>query len=289
MPLLLLKKPELIKPQALIVPQRLRGNRSRVSRLPAPWVRRYERIAETAAGAVYASAGTAGLGNSTTPVTCTPTVPSCALGNLLILGVVASTSGGSVHVTNFTVPSGWTELGNAGLSIRFSSSIIWKISDGTEGGTTPTTGFSFSATHGWTLAQVYCFTGNFNGSPEASISLTGSSTSGTVPTPYTTANDNDLLCCFYGSGSSNSTYGLISGSGASWTNQKTDVDASNNLSCNLQTAPVATAGSVSGGSSTLTPTGQWQSIAFAIRPAPSSARPPLLQFDQAAINRGNYY
>lgn len=233
--------------------------------------------------AFYVGNGTIASGSSGTPVAISPTCPATVLaGDLLLLVLCGSTSGGSNNLTSITLPSGWTAFANGGLSVRFSSALMYKLADGTEGGTTVTTGWGFSATTGFATAQIYQIRGNAQVAPEASVTSTGNSTTATLGS-FTTAANNDLLVDITTNSLVNTSFTGISGSSISWTNQHTDGDATRAEAINIQTstALVATSGTVvSGGSTTMT-SGNWVSYVFAVKPFIPPAQLEVMQ----AVNR----
>lgn len=194
----------------------------------------------------------------------TPTFPSVSAGQLLLCKVHARAG---TSVDTIDTPSGFTlETGaKVGIGGGLAAAVFWKIATGSETGTLSVTG-TYTGAAPRLSAILELYTGNATtGVPLESVgSNTGTST---TPSPSSvTTSINGGLAVAAISANSATTIGNITGeTGGDYTEAYAEF-SSGTIVLDTQTAAMATAGTISGGTCTLGASAAWIAICFGIKP-----------------------
>lgn len=207
-----------------------------------------------------AGAGISGTGSLSVPYPST-----VSAGDLLVLHCGARNTGDT-----FSTPSGWSLLDDQNNTFAMRSYVFTKIADGSETG-------SLSVTHaGGNLAaaRMYRFTGVASSSYTEGLSNAGiGDTGSTVVAPTVTTTGTDRLALALVFTNTPSAHGSFTGeTGGDWTEAVAEfTDATSPLVClQLQTAQMASAGTITGGSLNNTDGSQYLSIGVALVPGGGS-------------------
>lgn len=237
----------------------------------------------------YSSKGTAGTltGDVCSSLydvtgTCPGTVNA---GDVLVFVFWASCFAGTVDTA--TAPFGFTLINSSGLGTNRAFVAFYKVADGTEDSTTITATGGFAASGISGNGQVYLFTGSGTGGvvPASGTTNTGTSTSATMSNVTTTAT-NSLAVCLVGSGG---TIADATGeSGGNWTKAAaTDNIGVTNVA--VQTAGMASIGSITGGTAAISPSTLWNTISFEIKEAVAAGIPNKVIGSNFAVKRANFF
>lgn len=222
----------------------------------------------------YSTKGTSGAlngdacaGTFDVSATCPGTVNA---GDILVFIFYASCFAGTVD--SATAPSGFTLINSSGLGTSRTFAAFYKVATGTEDSTTITATGGFGASGISGNGQVYLFTGSGTGGvvPGSGTTNTGTSSAATMSNVTTTA-ANSLAVCLVANGS---TIADATGeAGGDWTKAAaTDAIGATNVA--VQTAGIASVGSITGGTASLGSSSIWYTISFEIKEASSSKAPP---------------
>lgn len=216
------------------------------------------------AAPTYVSAG-AGKADGTSATTTTFAYPaSPASGDLMVfhMGLENTTS-------TVTTPSGWTSKWATDDSTD-ASTIRWRtyfhVSDGTESGNLTVT---HSSTSNIRIGRIYLFRGTVADAStvdEGAATTSGNSTTISMPSVTTTAADR-LVVALVGNNDNGALVSATGESGGDWTETVAEFTTASggNGGLQLQTSAMAAAGTISGGSQTVSSVG-WRVRAFALKP-----------------------
>ncbi|TXH52533.1 MAG: hypothetical protein E6Q97_15425 [Desulfurellales bacterium] len=173
-------------------------------------------------------------------------------------------------------PSGYTAGLSTGIGTTVAAAMFYKVANGTEDSTTVTvSGFFGGSTAARVIAQSYVFSGSGTGGYHA----VGGTNSGSSTTPsfasVTTTEANELAVGLMFA-IVNTTVGDVTGeTGGNWTEAAAE-DTSSTRVVQCQTAQMASAGTISGGTMTLGTGGPWKTLSFALKEivAGGGAPPP---------------
>lgn len=200
-----------------------------------------------------------------------PTCPGTVnAGDILVLIAVVRTFAGIID--SASPPSGWSSLNSVGIGTNRVVALFYKVASGSEGGSTATvTGF-FSASGMSGDAQIFSFTGSGTGGvvPGSGTTNTGTSSAATMSNVTTTA-ANSLAVCFVVSELSIAE--ATGESGGNWV-KPVATESLTVVNISVQTADMASVGTISGGTATLGGSIKWDTISFEIKEAASSKAPP---------------
>lgn len=282
---LLKQRPSLILPRerALILPERSRSNRSRLDRLPAPWVRRYEPIEPAVMTAAFGAAGTLSLGDTGGTTGAIATYPAGITANQLLLYFVFCDSGLGQTTQWSTAPSGYTVITST-IAGRRSSGFYWKLASGSETGTASVQPSSFTSGAGSSFAQIVQYTNNATASPIAGSSAgqnNGSSSSCAFGNFTATANDALVVavCGVYNTG----TIAAPSGASLTWTQDSLTTNLSDSMAWG--SATLAASGAVNTVTVALGTSGFSTSAQLAIKPASTTVSPSFKRRSFPQFNR----
>lgn len=215
----------------------------------------------------------AGAGAGTTGTTLTLPYPTgIAAGDMLIASIACSDKDDT-----FTMPSGWaliTAAEQADANWQ-KHSAIYKVADGTESGNLSVTVTTVTANEGQ-VGRIYLFKGCSPQAPHAPSTVVSVAASTTVSAPsVTTTEPRELAIALVYIGSDTASVDFTGESGGDWTEALAEytLNAGFGISHNLQmqTAVLASAGTISGGTFTIT-SARSVCLGFALKPA----RPSLL-------------
>lgn len=236
----------------------------------------------------YSSVGTAG---SVSSDACAGTYEVTAqapgtvnAGDILIYYVGASTFGGTVDSQN--PPPGFTALKSVGGGTGRMVSIFYRVADGSEDNTSYTCNGTYSSFLCIGGAKIWSFTGSGTGGVVGASGSTGSGSDTSAEMPaVTTTQANSLAVAFVAC--NGSTVGEATGeSGGDWVKPLATQALTNNAVA-LHTANMASIGTISGGSSTLSGGSLWEVMTFEIKEAVTAAgrlfAPPLRHLQHLLI------
>ncbi len=217
-------------------------------------------------GPVYDSSGAgnsaAGTGGAySLSVTLPATINA---GDLIVIHVAANAQ---TTIDNLDTPTGFTRIGDVGLSSGAHAAMAcYKVAVGGEGGTSVSlTGGYTGATNPRISARAYRFTGNAASSPVEAFS-NGSANNTTVVLPNVVTTGANELAVGFSSARVSTTIGDSTGeTGGDWTEATAEYNTTA-TTMQVQTAAMASAGTISGGSATLGASSLHVQIAFAIKP-----------------------
>ena len=217
-----------------------------------------------------------------------PTLPGTInAGDIIVLFVGLTVPAGTV--TSFTTPSGYTLGASSGSGAAEGAAYYYKVAAGTEDGSTVTMDGSFdSFSAARVIAQAYVFSNSGAGGYHAvGGTNTGSSTTPAF-TSLTTTEANELAVGLVWAGV-NTTIGNPTGeTGGDWTEAAAeDVASSRLLQC--QTAGMASAGTLSGGTATLGSTGPWRTFSFALKEAAAAGIANKFVKGNRAVARASFF
>jgi hypothetical protein len=206
-------------------------------------------------------------------------------GDILVILAACNTFSGTVDSIN--TPSGWNLGDSSGVGGVFASSYFYKVASGTEDGSTVTIDGMFTGFFCQPASQSYCFkdsgTGGFHAVGGKSD---GTGTSLTIPS-VTTTEANELavaLLCI----SQSTTLGDSSGeTGGNYTEVAAE-DAPTGITLQCQSAAMASAGTITGGTATAGASGTWMVFSFALKEITSSI-PNKLVRGNFAVKRASSF
>lgn len=206
----------------------------------------------------YAAVG-AGFANDSVTTAAVAYPSGISAGDLLLLQVVQAT-GGTV-----TTPSGWTLRSGADATpITAVQRVYSKTADGTESGNLSV---GVQAQGAGTFARMYRVTGDAAGEWgfEGGGTTNGNDNSAEMPSVTTTGVDR-LAVNFLAVEDDNSVGSATGESGGNWTEAVAEFTTTvgNDACLQLQTAGLASAGTISGGSTTISASDPWVCRAFAV-------------------------
>jgi len=197
-------------------------------------------------------------------------------GDILVLSVALNTFSGTVD--SFNTPSGWTALKSVGVGGVSAAACFYKVASGSEDSATVTVSGTFTGFFGTGSAVVWSFSGSGSGGvSSAGSTSSGSGTSATMSAVTTTA-ANSLAGCFV---ISSYDPAVSTGeTGGDWTEPVASVNSSPYYH-SLQTANMASIGTITGGTSAIAFTSNWWTMSFEIKEVTAAAafpfyKPPLL-------------
>ena len=170
-----------------------------------------------------------------------------------------------VYTTNsssITTPSGWTSIASASSGFQLWHA-YYKLAAGTEGGGTLTVSFSFQNTGAF--ARIYRFTGG--GIEGAAGVATASST--TIADQGVTTSGNGRLAVNLVALAGSRTIGNFTGmTGGTWAEAVAEYTSTvgNDATLQVQTASIATATTINGGTTSISPSALYSVLGFAIVP-----------------------
>lgn len=288
--LLLVKKPLIdIERPKLIVPNHLRGNRSRLERFPAPWVRRYTRLPEIATAPSFGAAGTVGVGDTGALTDCIATYPTGIGNNTSGMSLFAFVFGddGVSGSTNWNTPAGWTSIGQIGGSTRRSSNLFWKNANSESGTLTIVNGAGGAHGTGTSIAVIFRYSGALtSGATEAYNNSVGGTTA-VAPSSITTTHLDELALCFIAFENVNTCSSIAGNTGGTWTQDNLQQST---YSVAANSAPLASIGTISGGSATLGAANSWHQHSVALMSTLNTVNPslpPRYMSGNQAVNRAS--
>jgi len=214
-----------------------------------------------------------------------PTLPGTIdAGNIIIIFVGGYSQAGSID--SFDTPSGYTLGAQSGIGNDQAAAYFYKVADGSEGSSNVTcSGTFFGDTYGRIIAQAYVFSNTDAGSFHA----VGGTNTGTSTTPsfasVVTTLSNQLAVGLVWARLSTTIGSMTGETGGDWIEAAAEDTASTRvLQC--QTATMNSAGTISGGSTTITSSVGWRTFSFALKEA-STALPPKPLNIQTAAHRAS--
>lgn len=237
----------------------------------------------------YGASGTQGQGAGDT--TLTPSYPSSPPAGALFLLRFGHNNNATQASASYTVPAGWTARYTAEVSQNTRQWVYTRdaAATGSESGTisiTVSSGTS-AATH---AAQIDYFTGADVSSPidASAASFENAGIDPCTDGDLTTATDGAMACqaCIHAGAFDIAT--LSGGTGGTYTNQ-TGGGGASTPRIGIQTAPIATAGSIGGFSYNKGAGGRWGIRGFAVKPAAAAGQPAVKRMGGvpfASPNRG---
>lgn len=170
-------------------------------------------------------------------------------------------------------PSGWGTIDDNLGSARHRMSLYWKRADGSEDGSTVTVTGAYTGTNQGAYARIYSFSGVKNsGSSASDICESGSNTSGSSSSvsfiDVTTTGADRLACVFTGANDDATIAAFTGESGGDLTEpvaEYTSVTGGDGM-LSLQTADMASSGTLTGGTATLGVSCSWISRSLALIP-----------------------
>jgi hypothetical protein len=206
--------------------------------------------------------------------------PTIAAGDILLVIFNANSTGGAEPSVFGMSDAGWSLIHDSGAGTGRYVGVYGKIAVGTEGSGTVDSTMSFASTPTTRfLSVMYQFTGSGTGGIDTSV---GGATSGTSTTPSfasTTTNAANSLAIGITWANVSTTIGSNTGeTGGDWTETAAEHTSPGNL-IQVQTANMASIGTISGGTSTLGSSTTWYRYTFALEEALSKAiifSPPTL-------------
>lgn len=217
---------------------------------------------------------------------CQPQCPSTVVaGDILIAVIYATCFAGTVD--SASAASGWTALKSVGIGGQRGVATFYKVADGTEDSTTPTFTGGFSASGISGNGNIYLYTGSGTGGvvPASGTTNSGSSTSATMSNVTTTATNSLAVCIVVTAASIADATGEA---GGDWTKAAT-TDNISSVNVANQTAGMASVGSITGGTSTLSPTSNWWTLSFEIKEAVAAGIPNKAVGGNCAIKRASFF
>lgn len=242
----------------------------------------------------YASKGTASssvLDSCTGNAIPVPTLPATINANDVLVLVVRASAAALTTVDSITIDTAngtWTQLHSNGLGTTAFVGVYFLVATGSEDGAGQTITVAISGLIGNAFAQVYRFTGSGAGLIDTS---SGGASSGSSTTPsftaVTTTLANQLAVGMLTAGVSTTVGSCTGETGGNWTEAVAeDTDASSKtLQC--QTAGMASAGTITGGTCTLGLTGAWRTFSFALKEKDVAAAAQQPKTALQAVNRSS--
>lgn len=201
----------------------------------------------TTGGPVYISSGTGS--NVSFGVNPTPSYPATGIvaGNLAVLQLyVKNDASGSL-----TPPGDWTSMGADGTGVSDRQSTYYKVLSGTESGTITVT---TAGTAGRRAARIYVFSSSDSGTwsiEDYDTEASGAGATAVSDNNVTTGGENRLAVNLIGYSTRQTTgqESFVGTTGGTWT-PNAFFDAGSNPSLSIETANMASAGTIGGGSDT---------------------------------------
>lgn len=193
-------------------------------------------------------------------------------GDIIVLFVGARCPTGTID--SFDTPSGYTAGESSGVGEVQAAAYFYKVAAGTEDSSVVNlTGTFFDSIPSTVLAQSYVFSGSGTGGFHA----VGGSSSGSGTTPslpaVTTTEANELAVGLIWAAVSTTINSSSGESGGDWIEAASEDTGTNRL-LQCQTANMASAGTITGGSSTLGSSGAWRSFSFALKEIGAATKAP---------------
>ena len=221
---------------------------------------------------VFAAAGTisGAADDGAGEITLSPGAPAgVVVGSFLALHVCVNAP--ATTITSFTTPTGWTAGGgdnNVGDTVG--SRLFYRWATG-EAADTPSVVANTDATGSYGAARIYRFTGGIgSGDPRDDTTFEHQAASTTLnAVDITTTVNNSLACQFVSVLAYVDATGAFTGeSGVDYTEAATaNTTVSSDMTLQLQTGSIATAGAITGGTYTLAASKMKQVIALGLKPA----------------------
>lgn len=214
------------------------------------------------------AAGAAGL------YALTVSYPATVSANDLLIAHMGASAGTIAGTNVVDTPTGWTLItsisGNSGVTAEYS---FWKLAAGTEGGTTQAFTGSYVGASPNISGIIERYTGNQTSGTPVESAATNSGNSSTPAPASVTTSVNGGLAVFHLGNSTNRTAGDITGeTGGDYAEAYADyTPGSSKFALETQTAAMATAGTISGGTCTLSASAKWVVICFGIKPSAGGA------------------
>lgn len=227
----------------------------------------------------YASKGTAGLGTLDSCIGTMDTVATLPAtinaDDVLVMVIRANCFAGGATIDTVTVDTAngtWTQLLHNGIGTTTYMGVFYLVAAGTEDGASQTVNIASSGVIGSSIVQVFRFTGSGAGLIDTS---SGGTTSGSSTTPsftgVTTSVANELAVGMLTAGT-NTTVGNVTGeSGGDWTEAAAE-DTGSTKTVQCQTAGMASAGTITGGTCTLGFSTEWRTFSFALKEKVAAAK-----------------
>lgn len=209
----------------------------------------------------FVSKGTVGSGSGASSWSASTTLPGTInAGDIIIIFVSAITFAATVDSIN--TPSGYTLGNSAGVGGLTAAAYFYKVADGSEDSTSVT---STGTASGFVFGDVqsYVFSNSGTGGHDACGGSNSGSSSNPAFASLTTTTSNALavgLTCANNTVTIGSTTGET---GGNWTEAAAEDAPTSMLQC--QTAQMVSAGTLSGGTSTLSLSAEWFTFSFALR------------------------
>lgn len=236
----------------------------------------------------YASKGTAGTvsGDScagTYDVTATAPATVDA-GDILIFWVACAVFSGTVD--SQPAPSGFTALKSVTNGSTRIASIFYRVADGSEDSANYTCTGSFNSFTCFGAAQIFRFTGSGTGGVVGGSGSTGQGTDTSAEMPSVTTTAANSLAVAFVSHNGSTVAEATGESGGDWVKPVASEALTGNV-LSLQTANMASVGTISGGSATVSGGTFWDAMTFEIKEAVTAAgrlfAPPLRHLQHLLI------
>lgn len=206
----------------------------------------------------------------------TTTYPATINANDLLIAHIAAKVNTSID--SIATIAGWNLVTTQGIGTTLASAYYWKLAVGTEGGTTDV----FTGTYTGTLPRMSCvierYTGNVTSGTPVESAATGTGTSTTPAPASVTTSTNGGLAVFGLATQGTTTVTNITGeTGGDYT--EAYAESASTPMLDTQTAALATAGTISGGTCTLGTSLLWSVICFGIKAAAAVDMPLAIYYD----------
>ena len=216
------------------------------------------------------------------------TAPASILANdTLILHVAARAT---TTVATIATPTGFTLISSAGLGSTMAHAWFYRVCDGSESSASYNVDGTYTGTTPRIIGRIYQFRNAARSSPIDSGGGNSTATSGSVS--YTTVSGSGLdrrgICLV--AWNTTGTLGAFTGAtGGTWIENVAEY-AATNMSCQIQTVPLPTLSSVSGGSAGLSGgSALWRTITFPLIPFVPSNIPGTYRASRQAVKRASFY
>lgn len=206
-------------------------------------------------------------------------------GDIIVYAIFVTVLGANT-VDGFSAPAGFTEAYSTGIGANKFRYVGYKVAAGTEDSSSITAQIS-STGGGTALGQCYVFSGSGTGGYHA----VGGTNSGTSTSPafasLTTTEANELAVGFVFAEVSSGVAESTGETGGNWVEKAEDVTGLRTIE--LQTANMASAATISGGSSTIS-SAAWTTFNFALKEIGGAAGiPNKVIGSNFAVKRANFF
>lgn len=234
------------------------------------------------------TADTQALDTCTGQIAISPSCPATVNANDILIMQIAARAGTSLDSLTIDTSLGtWTKLfENVALPTTRHFSLYYLVAAGTEGGATVPVTYAATGTaaNSNALAQIFRFTGSGAGLIDTSSggTNTGTASSAAVFAAVATSLANQLAVGFVWAITGTTILSSTGETGGDWVEAFAEDTATGHM-IDCQTANMASAGTITGGTATLGATTTWRTFSFALKEkdVASSSRPQIINVQQA--------